>query len=80
MIKPKKLEKGDKVAIVSLSRGLLGMPFIKHELDLGLERLKEFGLEPVIMDNSLKDMDYLFNHREERSADLKQAYLDDNIK
>jgi len=80
MIKPKKLEKGDKVAIVSLSRGLLGMPFIKHELDLGLKRLKEFGLEPVIMDNSLKDMDYLFNHPEERAADLKQAFLDDSIK
>ena len=29
-IKPKKLEKKDKVAIVSLSRGLLGMPFCKH--------------------------------------------------
>ena len=41
MIKPKKLNKGDKVAIISLSRGLLGMPFIKHELDLGLKRLKE---------------------------------------
>ena len=27
MIKPQKLNKGDKVAILSLSRGLLGMPF-----------------------------------------------------
>lgn len=80
MIKPKKLEKGDKVAIVSLSRGLLGMPFIKHELDLGLKRLRELGLEPVIMDNSLKDMDYLSEHPEERAADLKQAFLDDSIK
>lgn len=79
MIKPKKLNKGDKVAIVSLSRGLLGMPFIKHELDLGIKRLKELGLEPVIMPNSLKDMDYLFNHPEERASDLKQAFLDDSI-
>ena len=31
MIKPKKLNRGDKVAIVSLSRGILGMPFAKHE-------------------------------------------------
>ena len=80
MIKPKKLNKGDKVAIVSLSRGLLGMPFIKHELDLGIKRLKELGLEPVIMPNSLKDMDYLFNHPEERAIDLKQAFMDDSIK
>ena len=80
MIKPKRLQKGDKVAIVSLSRGLLGMPFIKHELDLGLKRLKEFGLEPIIMPNSLKDMDYLFDHPEERASDLKTAFLDDSIK
>ncbi len=33
MIKPQKLNQGDKIAIVSLSRGLLGMPFCKHELD-----------------------------------------------
>ena len=80
MIKPKRLQKGDKVAIVSLSRGLLGMPFIKHELDLGIKRLKELGLEPVIMDNSLKDMDTLFEHPELRAQDLKQAFLDDSIK
>ena len=80
MIKPQKLNKGDRVAIVSLSSGLLGMPFIKHELDLGIRRLEEFGLEPVIMPNSLKDMDYLFEHPEERASDLKQAFLDDSIK
>ena len=34
MIKPKKLNKGDKVAIVSLSLGILGMPFCKHELEI----------------------------------------------
>ena len=80
MIKPKKLNKGDKVAIVSLSRGLLGMPFAKHELDLGIERLKKMGLDPVVMPNSLKDMNYLFDHPEERASDLKEAFLDDDIK
>ena len=80
MIKPQKLNKGDKVAIISLSRGILGMPFAKHELTLGLKRLKEFGLVPVIMPNSLKEMDYLFDHPEERASDLKQAFLDDEIK
>jgi len=80
MIKPKKLNKGDKVAIVTLSRGLLGMPFCKHELDLALERIKNYGLVPVIMDNSLKNMEYLHNHPEERAADLKQAFMDKEIK
>lgn len=80
MIKPQKLNKGDKIAIVSLSRGLLGMPFCKHELDIAINRLKEFGLEPVIMPNALKDMDYIEKHPEARAADLKQAFMDDGIK
>lgn len=79
-MQPYRLKKGDKVAIVSLSRGLLGMPFCKHELDLGIKRLKEMGLVPVIMDNSLKDMDYLEEHPEARAHDLKQAFMDPEIK
>ena len=80
MIKPKKLNKGDKVAIVSLSRGLLGMPFCKHELDIGVKRLEEFELVPVIMPNALKDMEYIQNHPEARASDLKQAFMDKDIK
>lgn len=80
MIKPNKLNKGDKVAIVSLSRGLLGMPFAKHELELGIKRLEEFGLVPVIMPHALKDIDYVREHPEDRASDLKQAFLDDSIK
>ena len=80
MIKPFKLNKGDKVAIVSLSRGLLGMSFCKHELDLGIKRLEEFGLVPVIMSNALKDLDYLKDHPEDRASDLKTAFMDKDIK
>lgn len=80
MIKPEPLKKGDKIAIVSLSRGLLGMPFCRHELEIGIKRLKEFGLEPVIMPNALKDLDYLKEHAEERASDLKQAFMDPSIK
>lgn len=39
MIKPQKLNKGDKRAIVSLSSGLLGMPFCKHELDIAIKSI-----------------------------------------
>ncbi len=80
MIKPQNLKKGDKVAIVSLSRGLLGMPFCKHELDIAMKRLNDFGLEAVIMPNALKDMEYLEKHPEARASDLKQAFLDTEIK
>lgn len=80
MLKPYKLNKGDKVAIVSLSRGLLGMPFCSHQLELGIKRLEEMGLVPVVMPNALKELDYLANHPEERASDLKRAFMDDEIK
>lgn len=80
MNRPAPLKRGDKVAIVSLSRGLMGMPFCKHELEIGIKRLQELGLEPVIMPNSLKDMNYLKDHPEDRAADLKAAFMDDSIK
>ncbi len=80
MIRPKKLNKGDKIAVVSLSRGILGMPFCKHELEIGLQRLKDFGLIPVVMPNALKDINYLENHPEAKAADLKMAFMDDSIK
>ena len=80
MIKPPKLNKGDRVAIVSLSRGILGSESCKHELDIALKRLKEYGLEPVIMPNAMKDMQYLEDHPELRASDLKMAFMDESIK
>ena len=79
-MKLKHLEIGDKVAIVSLSSGILGESFIKHELDLGVQRLKEFGLEPVFMPNALKGLEFIKNHPKARAEDLKAAFLDQSIK
>ena len=78
-MKPKHLKPGDKVAIVSLSRGLLGEDFIKHELELGIKRLEELELVPVIMPNALKGMKFLAEHPEARAKDLLDAFLDDSI-
>jgi muramoyltetrapeptide carboxypeptidase LdcA involved in peptidoglycan recycling len=80
MKKPKPLVKGDKVAVVSMSSGMLGEDFAKHQLDLGLKRIKEFGLVPVVMPNALKGIDYLENHPEARAQDLKDAFYDTSIK
>ncbi|WP_238917483.1 S66 peptidase family protein [Clostridium sp. YIM B02555] len=80
MKKPKALVKGDKVAIVSMSSGLLGEDSAKHELELGLKRIKEFGLVPVLMPNALKGIEYLKNHPEARAQDLKEAFYDKSIK
>lgn len=74
------LKKGDKVAIVSLSSGILGESYVAHELELGVKRLKQFGLVPVFMNNSLKGVNFLKNHPEARAQDLKQAFLDKDIK
>ena len=80
MEKAKRLKNGDKVAIVSLSKGLLGEEFVKHNLEIGTRRLKEFGLNPVCMPNALKGIAYLESHPEKRAEDLIQAFKDDSIK
>jgi muramoyltetrapeptide carboxypeptidase LdcA involved in peptidoglycan recycling len=79
-MKPEMLKKGDKVAIVSLSRGLLGESFIAHETPIGIKRLEEYGLEVVFMPNSCKGMKFTEEHPEARAKDLKDAFLDKSIK
>jgi len=74
-----KLRKGDKVAIVSLSSGMLGEPFCSHNIEIGVKRLMEYGLEPVFMPNSLKGIEYLKTNPEARAKDLKYAFMDDSI-
>ncbi|MFA9378356.1 MAG: S66 peptidase family protein [Lachnotalea sp.] len=80
MIKVKSLKKGDRVAIVSLSSGMLGEEFCSHNIEIGIKRLKEYGLEPVFMTNTRKGISYLRQHPEARASDLKQAFMDDSIK
>lgn len=75
----RKLRKGDKVAIVSLSSGMLGEEFCSHNIEIGVKRLKEYGLEPVFMPNALKGIEYLQAHPKARAQDLKDAFLDDSI-
>ena len=79
MIKPHALKKGDKVAIVSLSGGMLGESFCKHDIALGKKRLQEFGLEAVFMPNSLKGIAFLRDNPEARADDLKEAFSDNSI-
>ena len=79
MQQPRKLRCGDKVAIVSLSSGMLGEEYCSHNIEIGVRRLREYGLEPVFMPNALKGVEYLKDHPEARAADLKSAFLDDTI-
>lgn len=45
------------VGIVSVSSGTIGEDFVKHELDLGIDRLKNYGLKVKFMDHALKGID-----------------------
>lgn len=80
MIKPKKLKKGDKVAIVSLSNGLAGEEMFIHRYELGKKRLEQLGFNVVTMKNALKGIEYLYNHPEKRAEDFMEAILDKDIK
>lgn len=80
LIKPPVLKKGDKVALVSLSKGILGESFCSHQLKLGIQRAKEFGLELIPMSNALNGIQDLEQHPEKRAADLKQAFKDPEIR
>lgn len=81
MRKPKHLERGDTVAVVSLSSGSLGEPWAIHKLRIARERLEgDYGLKVVVMPNALKGRDYLYEHPEARAADLMEAFRDDEVK
>ncbi|KRM55586.1 S66 family peptidase [Lacticaseibacillus sharpeae] len=79
MYKPAKLQRGDRVAIVSLSSGALGRTDAQHELVRGAHRLRDLGLTPVFMGSSLRSPEYLAAHPEARAADLKAAFMDPDI-
>jgi len=81
MIKPEGLKKGDKVAIVSLSSGILGEKNLIHKYYLGKKRLEEeFGLEVVHMPNALKGAKFIEENPELRAKDLMDAFKDSTIK
>ena len=67
------------VAIVSLSSGIMGEEFIRFEVDIGLRRLKEYGLNVKFMPHALKGLDYVKEHPEKRAEDLLEALRDPEI-
>ena len=45
------------VALVSLSAGTIGEDFVKHEVNIGLKRLEQFGLHVKIMPHAMKGIE-----------------------
>ncbi|MCI9431815.1 MAG: LD-carboxypeptidase [Oscillospiraceae bacterium] len=67
------------VGIVSLSSGIIGEEFIQFEVEIGLRRLREYGLKVKFMPNALRGIDYIREHPEKRAEDLLQAFRDPEI-
>ncbi|CRK83095.1 S66 family peptidase [Neobacillus massiliamazoniensis] len=81
LIKPKKLQPGDRVATVSPSWGGAGEPELRWRYEQGVKRLEEvFGLKVIPMPNSLKGGDYLYKNPQARAEDLMTAFKDESIK
>ena len=58
------------VAIVSLSSGIIGEDFARHEYEIGKKRLENYGLQVRLMEHTLKGIEYVKNHPAERAMDL----------
>lgn len=67
------------VGIVSLSSGIVGEQSVRFEVEIGLRRLREYGLDVRFMPHARKGMAYLKAHPEKRAQDLLQAFCDPNI-
>lgn len=79
MIKPPQLNKGDKVATISLSWG--GAGDIPHRYEVGKKQIEnEFGLQVVEMKNTLRSSEWLYKNPKARAEDLMQALEDSSIK
>lgn len=67
------------IGIVSLSSGILGEQVVQHEVEIGLKRLKQFGMDVCFLPHALSGMDYIQRHPEARAQDLITALNCPNI-
>ena len=67
------------IAIVSLSSGIIGEPYVQFEVEIGLRRLREYGMNIKFMPHALKGLEYIKAHPEKRAEDLLQAFRDPEI-
>lgn len=65
------------VTIISLSSGTLGEPFARHELEIGLERLKGYGLKVKLSKHALDGRAALSAHPQLRAQDLLDSLRDE---
>jgi muramoyltetrapeptide carboxypeptidase LdcA involved in peptidoglycan recycling len=77
-IKPKRLTKGDTVAIVSQSSGAPKQ--FPHIYEKGVQNLRDFfGVKIKEYPTTRADRDFLYTHPEARAKDLNDAFLDPEV-
>ncbi len=78
MLKPRKLQPGDKLAAVSLSWG--GPGTFPHRYQAGKQQLEqEFGVTLVEMPHTMREASWLQRNPQARADDLMQAFADPSI-
>lgn len=65
------------ITIVSLSSGILGEPFVRHEVEIGLARLAAYGVHVHFSKHAMAGLDFIAAHPEARAADLIEAFNSD---
>ena len=65
---------------ILLASGILGESFVRFEAEIGLRRLKEYGLKVKFMPHALKGMEYVKAHPEKRAEDLLEAFQDPSLR
>ncbi len=78
MIKPKHLQKGDKIATISLSWG--GAGDLLYRYNIAKERISQLGFEIVEMEHTLKGGKFIYDNPKKRAQDLMNAFKDPTIK
>lgn len=68
-----------KIGIVSLSSGILGEDFVQHQVNIGIERLSDYGIEIEFLDNSKRGVEFLRDNPRSRAEDLLKAFEDESI-
>lgn len=80
MVKPQKLNIGDTVALISPSWGCAGSSRVRWKYQLGVDRLKEIGLNVVAAPNSLRGTTFLRNNPNARAEDVMWAFDNPEVK
>ena len=65
------------IAIVSLSSGIIGENSVQFEVEIGLRRLQELGVNVKFMPHARMGLEYIKAHPEKRAEDLLAAFQDD---